>query len=534
MYIITMKNGRTFAVDRAAPQVAAIPFRSGSRQPTIQDLETVITSSTTWDSLTNITPTPGAPPKPRLRGVQAFGNDLSIHFIYPDNLEPAEALLHLEKVTPGFLTWPSALGLLIAARSKVKLMANYAITLFCAGVREVVTNPTLNRPTTREGFQQYFEPFFVEPAFPANWTAVDIARFLWQFGAWLWTETGRQTIVKRLDQVRHTQLTLSLLAAAYAATTLKKDVTISGRSFSFEPGEAAWTWPQLYEFERGRIPVEAISFLFPGENIVHGNTFIDQPAENGRAEGYSCRLPQDATTATSLAENLLGEAAINKQYVPLPGSTFLLKIPNEYILSTWNVSALRIYTTEKGLWVAPVDDKGHSDTAFYWDTSATPRMSPLLARQAAPLLDVTLAAIWHDLHVGGHEAFPVEEIPRRNQGGARSRPESPTSTSSQPHIRILPGKKYQPHGRLTWGTAAERKYIITEMSKVRGHPRRLLPGHKMSLRARKEADKARFFVVPAGKTFVKAHIRPGTQTDNTEEVPVIKVMGLASAMVFLK
>jgi hypothetical protein len=240
---------------------------------------------------------------------------------------------------------------------------------------------------------------------------------------------------------------------------------------------------------------------------------------------------------------LLREAEEEAAYVP--SGEFVVRLPENYLLHEWGVAGLRVYARPDYLWVMALDEDGKPDTSFRWepaDMAELENKDPppyrwLIAEEAAPLVDVTMAALWRDLRCAGSDAIPLPSSKPRRRARSRAshqvhRPQQAKSRT----VRHLPRpRRIALGGERDWGDQIDRETIERRAHGVRGHLRRLPADWRVSAEAR-ELARSFSLTLPDGYTFVRPHVRGG-QGDEGVAVPgdevIVVAQGLATVMSLL-
>lgn len=287
-------------------------------------------------------------------------------------------------------------------------------------------------------------------------------------------------------------------------------------------------WPQVIELAAGDVSSHALFWLSDG-SLPPGESTIDAAYET---EEEIPPIP-DADMAAALARQFLQEA--KREGVYAPAGAFVVDVPNDLHLAAWGVRQLKIWCEPDCLWCGTVDENGEISCIFQWSPGSELR-SWIPHEWVKPALEVTLAALWRDLRVGGEKVFPaygsVRRGSRRSSKGRRRRGHSSRSHAK----RSLPGKRYVLEGRRTWGSEEERETIRRRAHGVRGHLRKLPEGWQSSEKA-VELAREYDLSLPDGYTFVRPHVRGRRGGDGGEaeepETTVIQARGLLSLTTLL-
>jgi hypothetical protein len=288
----------------------------------------------------------------------------------------------------------------------------------------------------------------------------------------------------------------------------------------FNEGDGAplGLWEQAIEFEFWQIPPEALRYLQRWQRLIKSNQILF-------AKGY------DPAYGDALAEKLLTEAQQKNIYVP--SGAFRTTLPAG--MPVIGVEELCIWSDGTGLWILPRPD----GIIFYW----RPQLTNSLLRCGFEATEFSawnliLSALWHDLVTEGSKVIvrtgdeqPATDIHhvecKSRKRHSHSRPDT--------HVLRLPSQRViHLDGVHTWGTPDEIEKIKRQAHQVRGHRRRLLPGHQRSLYALENARRFNF-IMPDGYTFVKPYQTGLSDPDApaTKETPIL-ARGLASLMLMSK
>lgn len=147
--------------------------------------------------------------------------------------------------------------------------------------------------------------------------------------------------------------------------------------------------------------------------------------------------------------------------------------------------------------------------------------------QVAPILDVTLAALWRDLCVAGEEVVVRKGKRKVCLGGQKKTQDRTLNLPRRPLIFD--------NDRREWGNKEEQAEIskkTIDSHWVKETFRRLPEGHQASAQAYQNANEYGDGVIPDGYTFVKPHHR-GTDYDVAEKTIKVVAQGLQAATLFL-
>lgn len=315
-------------------------------------------------------------------------------------------------------------------------------------------------------------------------------------------------------------LTFAQLAESYADLTFDRIIEYDGLKLKKELGEE--TWLQYVELHRARISKQALSFLTGRKFPVSNRNFIWFGDEIPLVDALLLD-EENIPSATAWAKSLIKEAREKQEFIPSGG--FVLTLPANYPLRTWALSALRIHADPAGLWVSTSPHRG--ENLFRWEPGQ-PMNSTQIPYQVAPLIDITLAALWRDMCVAG------EEVVRGRQRGKKRKRKSREKESK---ILVLPRRQIIfDNDRRKWGTEEEQigitKKTITAHW-IKETFRKLPEGHKASQSAYQNAAEHGYGVIPEGYTFVKPHHRGGEPEEAPKTAKKVIAQGLQAATIFL-
>jgi hypothetical protein len=280
-------------------------------------------------------------------------------------------------------------------------------------------------------------------------------------------------------------------------------------------GTVKGLWVQTIELERSRISAEGVRYLHARQSF------------SPYTPPYTVIHGFDSVYGDALAQQLVVEAQEKSVFVPIGG--FRTRIPPTSPLT--GVEELCLWCDGKGLWVLPQPD----GLIFHWKPE--PGHSFYESYEDNRLLsawNLILAALWHDLVTAGPAVMvrmgdePLRHIQRKTH--KRHGP-----SGKRTHVLHLPSQRViYLDGIHAWGTPEEIEKIKRQAHQVRGHRRRLLPGHRRSSYALENAGRFNF-IIPDGYTFVKPHQTgfSGSGNDAASETPIL-ARGLASLMLMNK
>jgi len=356
--------------------------------------------------------------------------------------------------------------------------------------------------------------------------AVDRARFWLAAAHRLWRPEVRPRIA-RTEISLETKLMAGALAAAWLELHAIDVLEVAGTKLQVSNQVVDVAWPQVLEWVRSDVNAKALRYLV-GNRMPCGKRTVDRISQ----AGDPIPMGDSPDLCHGLTATLLREAEEQAAYAPAGG--FLLALPTDYPLRAWAVEALRVWAHPNGLWVAVVTDDGEVGASFSWQPGES-FAHWVVAEQADPILQVTLAALWRDLRVAGENAVPEQREKRARPVADSTSPDdvSRPERQSEPTVRTLPSVWLR--GRRTWGSPVEHEYVRRRTHGVRGHLCRLPPGWSPSNQAWKTADE--FGVaLPEGYTFVRPYYTGSAGDDEEQASPtevVIRARGLASVMTIL-
>jgi len=330
--------------------------------------------------------------------------------------------------------------------------------------------------------------------------ALDRARFWIRMGQRLWDQEVRRRLSCVYFEERTRRL-LMMVAGAWMELRPQGWVVLGGTGFRLEGAAKRHAWPQVMEWEGGRIGRNALGYLtgyqrayrFDGlmERVVGGD-------RGGAGGGVRDQL------AARVSRELLEEAAL--RWACDPFGSFRVDVPRMTPMHGWGVSSMRVWLIpRKGMWVAL--EKGEEPAASFQWMAAAPHMRRWVVSEGMlPAIHLTLSALWRDLKIGGREVILSEER-QGATGEERGRWKG---------VRLF--------GRIRWGSEAELGRILREAYPVGQHVRVLPAGKQASRRAFRRAL-AQGVILRPGTTYVRGHER-GKPDDDLSAVPV-KAQGLA-------
>ncbi len=255
-----------------------------------------------------------------------------------------------------------------------------------------------------------------------------------------------------------------------------------------------------------------------------------------------------------LTRTFLKRASENQQYAP--SGQWIVPLPENYVLRTFfGITGFRAVADPRGLWVSfyadlvdrsvvprPLLSRRLYTHAFRWEPDGQGISWELVtlsaddARYAVMynLLDMTLAAFWHDLVTGGPTVIRKR---RRKQAGATKghakQRRSRRNAASLPRQRVVYENDAEESEAIQWGqeSLGEQTRRRLQLHGVSGHLRRLQPHSAASEVARENAE-AFGFLLPEGFTFVRPHLRGG-EAEGAEAVPAERVVTQAQGLLTL-
>lgn len=476
-----------------------------------------------------------------------------------------DALRILEPQARKKVYWPALVGSLMAAESLYQYNADFKditefdlLTDLSAHLTRVcktgaIVSVALRRTYLPNDISELFSPTY-RPPIPYEPEPSDIDIFANAINAMkrLWDPRILEEIREKVwllssDTVRERHEIVSMitiLGELWGAISGIKTVKFCGLEAKIpalsvvndsEPSGVFALWSQTMELVMHRISREPLSYF--REHLLRIRINPD-----------SLKAPYAYTGqhdyVLDLADEILKQAERDRRYSP--EGVFRLAVPDGTGIDAEDV---RIWLAPGGMWVLPSSDSG----LFWWSPSfGLDRcwLPPFaLSSDKVVLWHAFLSALWHDLLVGGDEVLVKGDASRaqlaeqesddeEDKKRSRRRRRSAAKFIAPPRNPLrLPGKRVIYDGYRVWGTDEERERIKRCVHQVRGHPRKLRPGHQRSLRA---LDNARHynFIIPSGYTFVAPHRRGlGDDVDagaaSTPETPIV-ARGLASLIAAMR
>ncbi len=474
--------------------------------------------------------------KLNLRGVIASNPkvNVAIRFVHRSSITPEQALYELNRIEQGEIP-PFLIGTILAAAKTTQRDCPLAYIVPTI-IGELCPTRVANNHKYKLGRKELDR--YVRDAIhlliqeknqielPTN--SVDMARFWLLLARELWRPWVRARLAQSGHISREDVSSIHELAFFHRVTQGLASVRIADVKVNFATTPEAKdmiTWPQVLEWERHGVSSEALRYLIDGGNNMFAAGFFDVSRFSGNDDS------NDDSLAWGLSQALLREAAEKGVYVPTGG--FTAELPTGYPLYQWGITSLRVWAEPHALFVTLIGD-GKQRAGFGWYPGQRLSVSPAIVPSAArSLIEVTLAALWRDLHVAGETVLPpVDTRPRRERGRGRSHQRK---RKRRKNVRTLPGKRYaRIAGNRQWGNDEERSAIQRQAHGVRGHLRRLRPGWTASENAATTAEEFGM-TIPDGYTFVRPHVRGEGQADtpDSDHEVIIRSRGLASVMTLL-
>jgi len=329
---------------------------------------------------------------------------------------------------------------------------------------------------------------------------LDCARFWLNIAERLWDPGVRAHLADlHLDETIRRMLVM--LSGAWMDLKPEAWVKVAGTRFHLYGISKRRAWPQILEWEAGRIGRSTLKYLtayqtdYPFDGLLGGLMGFEEAPHAG------CSI--EAIQAAKESRCLLQEAALNGTCDP--GGSFRVDIPDRTPLREWAASSMRVWILPRcGLWVALERDE-RPGVSFQWTVRPPHVRRWVLRDDAIPEIHLTMSALWRDLKIGGRQVILAEGQPAE--------------------VRVEGGiEKIRLHGRIRWGSEEELERILREAYPVEEHIRLLPPGKRTSRRAFRRAM-AKGIVLQPGTTLVRRH-RRGKPDEDAARIPV-KAQGLA-------
>jgi hypothetical protein len=466
----------------------------------------------------------------------AAEDDLLLMFAYPRQQDPVQALYEVEEAEAGL---PPALATALLAAVQCPQLPNHIPGMFGTVAGWGAAAGTIDAPrSNRKQILQQVDRAVAQlaTADPQQITAVppravDAARFWLALARRLWEPEVRRQLARAQHALAASDLSQAILQALMLAMGWLilhdiRETGVAGSNLAVPQGSrmGMLIWPQVLELDDGAPPTAALRFLVGGRlpEITAQDLAQLQALEEQAL---------DADLARGISATLVAEAAAHPAYAP--EGSFRLELPAAYPLSAVT-RRLRLWVTADRLWCAPEGTAGVIGVVQW--RPGRPLARRAFGGQTAVLLESTLAAVWHDLHVAGPQALP-ELAPARPAHPSTPDAAAAASVPLYPRGRTLPAPRHLVlAGQHAWGTAEERAAIQRQAHGVRGHLRRLLAGARAGEDAVRGAQ-GYGLAVPAGFTFVRPHVRggQGRAPDQATAAPaLIRARGLATVMTLLQ
>lgn len=328
---------------------------------------------------------------------------------------------------------------------------------------------------------------------------LDRACFWIRLSEILWDPSFRKRIAGENISGKARKL-LSLCAGARMDLNPKGQVNVSGVKFTLTGSSKRTAWPQIIEWERGRVQGKTLKYLtgYKAE-YAFGNLASSFPRYK---EAFSDdKLRSYANLSFSMLEDALLNAAGK-----VVGS-FRVDLPDFTKLNSYGVESLRVWVVPgSGMWVS-FEQGGQPKVSFNW-LVVRPHLSRwVLPDGFVPIVHATLCALWRDLNVGGQDVMTSKD----------NRDLSMKETSAATALHF--------HGRIQWGSNDDLERILRDSYRVDWHIRNLSHGRRATRRAKLLAQ-SRGIVLKPGTTIVRPHKR-GFPDEDASNVP-IRAQGLAS------
>jgi len=472
---------------------------------------------------------------------------VALRFLHRPGQSSTLALKAIEAAEPDL---PPAIiaAVITACRLKDRMTDETSTKNVSDAVRSIADVASLRPPGysdySRKDINRFAEQFLDTVASGGSITdapmpegAVDLGRFLIEVSRRLWrTEVRSMLIAGNETPVGASPLSIIAISGAYLNHS--QHVEVAGINLYLEQAAYWHAWRQVMAWEHGRISQEALTFLTAGRfpTGVAGLNRI-APGDQDPPRSYDPDVARGITTA------LLREAREEASYVP--SGQFVVHLPDGYPIREWGLSAMRVWARPDHLWVMMIDTDNKPCGSFRWAPSEACAKGPredlpsrwVMSDEAAPLVDLTMAALWRDLRCAGGDAVPLPSLEHRRRSSSKaSRPARQAPRSKSRAVCHLPRqRRVALGGQRIWGDQIDREIIERRAHGVRGHLRRLHPGWRASEEARQIA-RSFSLRVPDGYTFVRPHVR-GEHGDEELEAPEDKVIviaqGLATVMALL-
>jgi hypothetical protein len=525
--IIIQESGGVAYGPPDGPQIDIIPIPPRDYTPTliVRSVEQ-IKSGMEWNDWRNVSKIMPAPTivasLGNMYGVWGVGEDIMIRFLYPRDTSPLEAMYEIEQ-HEGEMPPAIVAAALTAARAKNLPTLAPSILARVSDMAPPDRYTRLNRRELEQLVDRYIDAslnndpdIYIPPG------STDRCRFWLLAAACFWRSNIRREFAQRPSPRPEVGLIASSLAAAHLDLSDNPSVQVAGVNVRVSEKARPGAWPQVIEWDRG-ITSEALRYLTNGA-MPEGKETVDQVILADAKPPTN----EDADLCAGIASAMIREAEDNGVYVPNGG--FTLALPPDFPLRKWGVGGLRVWADATEMWVSVIDDEGQVGASFLY-RPGKPLSTWTVSAQAAPLLTVTLAALWRDLRVAGERATPER---RKRRQSRRSTGRKRTRKRKSSKARTLPGGRWRIYlsGARQWGEDDEREAITRRAHGVRGHLRRLGDEQQASKEARETANDFGM-VIPDGFTFVRPHVRGGEGEADVPGETVVRSRGLATVMSLL-
>ncbi len=365
--------------------------------------------------------------------------------------------------------------------------------------------------------------------------SVNRARYWLLLASELWQSDTLKVIAPNAYNLADTtSLLLGSTAMLWLRVANIERLQVAGVSVDMELAAIQYAWPQVLEWVAGDVTADVLRWL------THGRLTDSLPTVDRPMRELFNPDTQDVRLMNALTASLLREAGEKAVYVPY--GHFYLEMPEGLPLrSQWSVQGLRLWALPDGFWVSVIDKEGQRSSSFRWTVDPdTPLRTWVISADAMPVLDVTLAALWHDLRIAGEKAVPSSTGTKQRRSGTLRRDDNEAAVRQRAGKRVLPSRRLVLQGRRQWGTRNERRTIQRRSHGVRGHLRQLPEGWKAGGEAKALAVQFGM-VVPEGYTFVRPHVRggergtsgPGQTMTGTEDTIIVS-RGLATVLTLMQ
>lgn len=207
---------------------------------------------------------------------------------------------------------------------------------------------------------------------------------------------------------------------------------------------------------------------------------------------------------------LIDEAKTNQAYQA--SGSFLLELPE--FLPLGEIKSLAIYAAPDRLWLAGITTKNERTISDVWSPLDPP----------GDLLDLVLAAFWHDLLVAGET---VVVAANNHPPRPKSTPKQTGKKASKPAVLNLPRASVHITGRRKWGSEADQAEAKQTRIFLGGFRRTLPDGWKRGAEIQAYLDQSGI-ILPDSYTFV----RPASDRPLAPTRPV-RARGLATLAAIL-